>query len=92
MKFEYKFIKIEGEDDEFEYCNTCQCPAPLCEFDNPDMRERKETPVVLLCEICSSTTLGSQIRSYNESVTPLSLAQALNLVLDKISMMVQNGK
>ena len=92
MKFEYKFIKIEDEDDEFEYCNTCQCPAPLCEFDNPDWKKKKETPRVLLCEICSSTNLGSEIRSHNEAVSPLALAQTLNFVLDKISMMVQNGK
>lgn len=92
MKFEYKFIKIEDEDDEFEYCNTCQCPVPLCEFDNPDLRKRKEEPKVLLCEICSSTCLGSEIRSYEKTITPLALAQALNLVLDKISIWVQNGK
>lgn len=82
MEFEYKFVKTENGD--IEYCHTCACEAMVCEFDNPDLRARQEQRKVLLCEICSGTHIGSEIRINQEFISPFAFAQALNLVLNKI--------
>ena len=82
MEFIYEFIK--NEHGEIEYCHTCKNEAAVCEFDNPDIRERQNQRKVLICEICSGTHVGSEIRLKRESVSPTAFAQALNLILNKV--------
>lgn len=82
MEFLYKFEK--NEHGEIEYCHTCKCEALVCEFDNPDLRKRKDEPKILLCEICSGTHVGSEIRLNHEFLSPLAFAQAMNLLIIKL--------
>lgn len=89
MEFIYEYKK--NESGELEYCETCQFEAPLCEFDNYNPRKTKENPKILLCEICSSTLLGSEIQN-QFSVSPLALAQAFNLILRKLHDLKREDK
>lgn len=82
MLFEYKFVK--NEYGEVEYCHTCKCEALVCEFDNPNLRDGQLQPKVLLCEVCSGTHVGAEIRLKNDKLSPLAFAQAINLLLIKL--------
>ncbi len=82
MDFIYKIIK--DENGEIEECYLCTCAVALLEFDNPDLYKRSLQPKVLLCELCSSTTLGFSIIRDN-GITPLALAQSINLILSKLN-------
>lgn len=83
MEFNYKFIR--NEYGELECCYSCHCEVMLFEFKNPDYRKRLIQEKVLLCEICASTQVGSDINMGREIISPLAFAQTMNLILDKIT-------
>lgn len=80
MEFEYKILKTE--DGYIETCDSCGSDAYLCEYENYNMTLEK--PKVLLCEICSSTLLASEIDRGYESVSPRVFAQVMNLFWNKM--------